>query len=81
MGCRRLLRREGILAGGSSGAVVAALDALADRIPDSARCALVFPDRGERYLETVYNDEWVTAHLGALDDTRSDRSRPWRTAE
>jgi 2,3-diaminopropionate biosynthesis protein SbnA len=81
MGCRRLLRREGILAGGSSGAVVAALDGLADRIPASARCALVFPDRGERYLETVYNDAWVTANLGPLGDSRSDWSRPWRTAE
>src|SRR3569833_3062148 len=64
MGCRRLLRREGILAGGSSGAVVAALDGLADRIPASARCAQVFPDRGERYLETVYNGAWVAARLG-----------------
>src|SRR3569833_785288 len=81
MGCRRLLRHEGIQASRTTGAENAALDGLADRIPASARCALVFPDRGERYLETVYNDAWVTANLGPLGDSRSDWSRPWRTAE
>jgi cysteine synthase A len=27
-------------------------------------------DRGERYLDTIYSDEWVTAHFG-------DLSRDW----
>ena len=64
--CRRLVAREAILAGGSSGAVVAALDRLQDTIPDHANCVLIFPDRGERYLDTVYDDDWVREHLGGL---------------
>lgn len=74
LACRRLATREAILAGGSSGAVVAALDGMRDRIPDGATCALIFPDRGERYLDTIYDDDWVTAHFG-------DVSHLWKEAE
>jgi cysteine synthase A len=62
--CRRLATREAILAGGSSGAVLAALDGMRDRLPAGATCALIFPDRGERYLDTIYDDEWVAGHFG-----------------
>jgi len=44
--------------------VVMGLARLADRIPAGARCALVLPDRGERYLETIYSDPWVLEHFG-----------------
>jgi len=64
VGCRRLVRSEAILAGGSSGAVVMAVEQVKDRIPRGASCALIFHDRGERYLDTVYSDEWVEEHFG-----------------
>lgn len=66
VGCRNLAAREAILAGGSSGAVVAAIDRMRDRIPPGANCALIFPDRGERYLHTIYNDDWVAANFGDI---------------
>lgn len=62
-GCRRLARREAILAGGSSGAVVAAIDAYGGRLPVGACCVAVLPDRGERYLDTIYSDAWVAEHI------------------
>lgn len=65
-GCRRLLRQEAILAGGSSGAVVAAVERLRAEIPRGATCALILPDRGERYLETIYDDAWVKLELGSI---------------
>ncbi|SDH74916.1 cysteine synthase A [Aneurinibacillus thermoaerophilus] len=58
-GCLALLEREGILAGGSSGSIVAALGKLLPTLPPSTRVVTVFPDRGERYLDSVYNEEWV----------------------
>lgn len=64
-GCRELVRRESILAGASSGAVVSAIRKLSHSIPAGAVCAAILPDRGERYLDTVYNDEWVRRELGA----------------
>ena len=65
-GCRHLVASEAILAGGSSGAVVMALQKIQDSIAPGATCALVLPDRGERYLDTIYSDAWVHKHLGEL---------------
>jgi N-(2-amino-2-carboxyethyl)-L-glutamate synthase len=59
LGCRALLEHEGIFAGGSSGAVVAALSKLLPTLPPFTRVVTVFPDRGERYLDLVYNDQWL----------------------
>ncbi len=68
LGCRRLVRREGILAGASSGGLVAAVDKIRDRIPAGSSCVVVLPDRGERYLDTVYSDAWVCEHFGEVGD-------------
>ena len=64
IGCRRLVEREAILAGGSSGGVVMALDRIRDTIAPDSNCAVIFPDRGERYLDTIYSDSWVKDHFG-----------------
>ncbi len=61
-GCRELLRGEGILAGGSSGAVIAAIQQLVPTLPHDARVVTVLPDRGERYMDMVYDDDWVAEH-------------------
>jgi N-(2-amino-2-carboxyethyl)-L-glutamate synthase len=58
-GCRALAAREGILAGGSSGAVVAAIERLRPRLPEHWQILTVLPDRGDRYLDQVYDDAWV----------------------
>ncbi|MBF6065957.1 2,3-diaminopropionate biosynthesis protein SbnA [Nocardia terpenica] len=61
--CRRLVATEAILAGASSGAVVAALLHKAPEIPAGARCVLILADRGDRYLQTVFSDDWVDRNL------------------
>ena len=58
-GCRLLLAKEALLVGGSSGAVFMAVDHVKDEIPADANCVMLLPDRGERYLDTIFNDEWV----------------------
>ncbi|GJD20015.1 2,3-diaminopropionate biosynthesis protein SbnA [Rivularia sp. IAM M-261] len=58
-GCRELVAKEGIFAGGSSGSVVAAIQKLLPNFPQSYRVLTLFPDRGERYLDLVYDDAWV----------------------
>jgi N-(2-amino-2-carboxyethyl)-L-glutamate synthase len=62
--CRRLAQREAILAGGSSGGVLSAVERLKDRIPADATCVAILPDRGERYLDTIFCDTWVREHFG-----------------
>lgn len=48
---RLLAKKEGIIAGSSSGAAMAAVLKLAERI-DSGSIVTVFPDRGDRYFST-----------------------------
>lgn len=57
--CRQLVEREGIFAGGSSGSVVAAIQRLCAGLQQPARILTVLPDRGDRYLDTVYDDAWL----------------------
>jgi cysteine synthase A len=64
VGCRRLVRTEAILIGGSSGAVLMAVERLKEIIPPDSNCVVIFADRGERYLDTIYSDEWVSEHFG-----------------
>jgi cystathionine beta-synthase len=56
---RELARREGILAGGSSGAALWGVRQLAKKLDRPARIVTVFPDGASRYLSTIYNDEWL----------------------
>ncbi len=67
VGCRRLLQREGVLAGGSSGAVVAAVEQLQHEIAPGSRCVAILCDRGERYLDTIFSDAWVRETFGDLE--------------
>lgn len=57
--CRLLVREEGLLAGGSSGSVIAAIRKLAPQLPRDAVVITVLPDRGERYLDSVYDPDWL----------------------
>lgn len=73
LACRRLVRKEGILAGASSGGLIAAVDKLRDRIPAGANCVIILPDRGERYVDTVYSDTWVREHFGEVSGLWPER--------
>ena len=64
--CRQLAVREAILAGGSSGAIISAVGQVKDRFLRGTTCAVILPDRGERYLDTIYSDQWVTKHFGEV---------------
>jgi N-(2-amino-2-carboxyethyl)-L-glutamate synthase len=68
VGCRRLVHREAILAGASSGGVMVALERLADEMAPGTSCAVILPDGGAGYLETVYDDSWVTESLACDPD-------------
>ena len=56
---RKLADKEGILAGGSSGAVIWASLKLAREIDKPARIVTIFADAATRYLSSIYNDEWL----------------------
>ncbi|TDS10973.1 2,3-diaminopropionate biosynthesis protein SbnA [Sphingobacterium paludis] len=62
-GCRHLLDTESILAGGSSGAVVTAIKKYRPSMEDDATIVALIPDNGERYLDSVYSEEWIQKHF------------------
>ncbi len=75
--CHRLLDRFGLLAGASTGTVLAAVEDYGNRIPVGSTVVAVSADFGERYLGTVYDAAWAALHVGrAPSDTRHQRAVP-----
>jgi len=56
---RELTNKESILAGGSSGAAIWASLKFAREIDRPARIVTIFADSANRYLSTIYNDDWL----------------------
>lgn len=65
VGARLLARREGILAGASTGGIVHALGTLVPELAPGSRLVFIVHDGGVPYLDTVYDDGWVQRTLGA----------------
>lgn len=63
---RELARKEGIFAGGSSGAVVWAALEYAKTLKEHQNIVTILPDSGNRYLSKIYNDQWMKEN-GFLD--------------
>ncbi len=56
---RELARREGILAGGSSGTALAAGLRYARRLTRDDLVVVILPDTGRNYLSKMYDDAWL----------------------
>lgn len=56
---RMLVKNEGIMAGGSSGAALWGVLKLARSLEKPARIVTIFPDSASRYLSTIFNDQWM----------------------
>ncbi len=63
---RRLAKREGIFAGGSSGGCVSAALRVAKTCKKGDVVVGLLPDAGGRYLSKIYNDSWMR-ELGYAD--------------
>lgn len=56
---RRLVREEGIFAGGSSGAAVVGALKVAKDLDEDKTIVVILPDSGSRYLSKIFNDDWM----------------------
>jgi cystathionine beta-synthase len=63
---RMLLRREGILAGSSSGTLLAAALRYCAEQREPKRVVTLLPDSGNKYLSKMFNDSWM-ADQGLID--------------
>jgi cysteine synthase A len=66
--CHRQARR-GLFLGGSSGTVLAGVAKMAHRISPDACVVAISPDMGDRYIDTVYNLQWVEQHFPEFEHT------------
>lgn len=56
---RQLALEEGVLVGGSSGAAVHAALTYANRSNATENILVLLPDRGDRYINTIFSDDWM----------------------
>jgi cystathionine beta-synthase len=68
--CRDLLKKEGILAGTSSGTLIAAALRYCREAPAPRRVVSFVCDSGNKYLSKVYNDYWMLDH-GLIERERT----------
>jgi len=59
---RRLVREEGIFAGGSSGAALAGAVRYAGSLGPDRVVVVLLPDSGSRYLSKIFDDHWMRDH-------------------
>ncbi|MGW1411062.1 2,3-diaminopropionate biosynthesis protein SbnA [Streptomyces sp. NPDC002403] len=79
--CHRLARR-GFLFGGSTGTVISgATDWLARHDADELTAVAVGPDLGERYLDTIYQTNWLQDLYGEdVLESREEAAGSWAVA-
>jgi N-(2-amino-2-carboxyethyl)-L-glutamate synthase len=65
--CHLVARRYGLLVGGSTGTVLAAVRRLAPTFRNGEPVVAISPDTGERYVHTIYSEKWVAEHFPGFD--------------
>lgn len=71
---RRLLKEEGIYAGGSCGSAVVGAIKYAKSLKKPERILTIMVDSGNRYASKIYNDEWMKSHNYQVDNSKDQLS-------
>ena len=61
--CHQITLTYGALIGGSTGSVLAAILQYRESVPRGSTVVAIAPDLGERYLDSIYSDEWVRSRF------------------
>lgn len=79
---RRLIREEGILSGGSSGAALYAAMEVAKELKEGQKCVVILPDGIRNYMTKFVTDNWMEARQ--FKETVNEHNHWWwnhKTAE
>jgi cysteine synthase A len=68
--CHDFARRTGWLFGGSSGSVIAAIHRSQHRFKKGSVVVGIAADSGERYLDSLYNSEWINQHFTSMPESK-----------
>ncbi|MET1078332.1 MAG: 2,3-diaminopropionate biosynthesis protein SbnA [Pseudomonas sp.] len=66
------LAAQGVMLGGSSGTVLCAVRQYAPHIPKDACVVAISPDMGDRYIDTLYNPDWIQQHFQGRPECLAD---------
>ncbi|MDX1692456.1 MAG: cysteine synthase family protein [Ketobacteraceae bacterium] len=69
---RRVASSEGIILGGSSGAALYAASKFAENLKDNSTILVMLPDFGFKYLNTLYNDNWISENIEHEEDVHAE---------
>lgn len=75
---RRLIREEGILCGGSSGAAMAVAIKAAKNLKAGQSCVIILPDSIRNYMSKWVNDSWMEAR-GLKESVNKNKYTWWET--
>lgn len=73
---RRLIREEGILAGGSSGTALCVGFKAAKELKEGQRCVIILPDGIRNYMSKMVSDHWMEAR-DFMDYNRHNNDHWW----
>ncbi|MFC5826531.1 2,3-diaminopropionate biosynthesis protein SbnA [Nonomuraea insulae] len=62
--CRQVARKYGLLIGGSTGSALTAVQQISKSIAPGSRVVVISPDLGDRYLDSIYSDDWIKSRYG-----------------
>ncbi|MCG7533913.1 2,3-diaminopropionate biosynthesis protein SbnA [Pseudoalteromonas sp. OOF1S-7] len=63
------MAKQGLLFGGSTGTVLQGLQQYSEKIPKGSTIVAISPDMGERYLNTLYDPDWLLVRFPELFTT------------
>jgi cysteine synthase A len=63
--CKKL-SLQGLLFGGSTGTILSGICDYANKIKENSCVVTISPDFGDKYLDTIYNEEWTNKHFNKI---------------
>ncbi|MFS0788808.1 cysteine synthase family protein [Shouchella sp. 1P09AA] len=74
---RELHNKYGLFLGPTSGAAYGVANWYSEKNPKE-KILVIFPDEGNRYIESVYNDSWITENFGLNNFNTNELNSPVR---
>lgn len=68
--CHRMLNMYGLFLGGSTGSVLHAVQEFAPNLQKNSIIVAISPDFGDKYISTIYNQEWVEKNFNFMIDQK-----------
>ena len=72
---RRLVKEEGVYAGGSCGAAVLGALKYAKKLDKPEKILLVLHDGGSKYASKIYNDAWMLEKNYHVDNSQDETDK------